>query len=213
VPASVWQTHSAGAGAKGHRWYAWALIQLTDPHTPGQHALLIRRNDRTSEHAFYRAYSPTLVPLATLVRVAGRRWAIEEAFQAGKGLAGLDEHQVHRWTSWHRATILSMPPMPCSPSPPPPHGRAHPHPVDPPDRQRDPAPIHRATTAPPAGDPSRSALVPMATTTPSQSTRIPLSTTGRRTMITNYRWSIRHDAHPSNSERCGIKPALLNEAW
>jgi SRSO17 transposase len=48
------------------------------------------------------------VPLATLVAVAGRRWTIEESFQAGKGLTGLDEHQVRRWTSWHRWTILAM---------------------------------------------------------------------------------------------------------
>ncbi len=40
--------------------------------------------------------------------MAGRRWTVEENFQAGKGLTGLDQHQVRRWTSWHRATILSM---------------------------------------------------------------------------------------------------------
>jgi hypothetical protein len=49
-----------------------------------------------------------VVPLRELVRVAGRRWAVEESFQAGKGLAGLDEHQVRRWTSWQRWTLLAM---------------------------------------------------------------------------------------------------------
>ncbi|MFF3918417.1 hypothetical protein ACFYZB_34010 [Streptomyces sp. NPDC001852] len=33
---------------------------------------------------------------------------MEENFQAGKGLAGLDEHQVRRWTSWHRWLTLAM---------------------------------------------------------------------------------------------------------
>jgi hypothetical protein len=33
---------------------------------------------------------------------------VEESFQAGKGLAGLDEHQVRRWTSWRRWTVLAM---------------------------------------------------------------------------------------------------------
>jgi hypothetical protein len=28
--------------------------------------------------------------------------------QAGKGLAGLDEHQVRRWTSWQRWTVFAM---------------------------------------------------------------------------------------------------------
>jgi hypothetical protein len=48
------------------------------------------------------------VPLATLVRVAGQRWRIEESFQAGKGLCGLDQHQVRHWRSWYRWTTLSM---------------------------------------------------------------------------------------------------------
>ncbi len=42
------------------------------------------------------------------MRVAGRRWTVEEIFQSGKGLAGLDEHQVRGWTSWHRWVTLAM---------------------------------------------------------------------------------------------------------
>jgi SRSO17 transposase len=70
--------------------------------------LLVRRHRRTGELAFYRCYSPQNVPLRELVRVAGRRWTIEESFQTGKGLAGLDEHQVRRWTSWRRWALLAM---------------------------------------------------------------------------------------------------------
>jgi hypothetical protein len=51
---------------------------------------------------------PSPVPLGELVRVAGRRWTIEESFQAAKGLAGLDEHQVRRWLAWRRWTLLAM---------------------------------------------------------------------------------------------------------
>ncbi|MCC5581167.1 hypothetical protein IMZ11_36720 [Microtetraspora sp. AC03309] len=40
--------------------------------------------------------------------VARRRWTIEESFQTGKGLTGLDEHHVRRWTSWYRWTTLAM---------------------------------------------------------------------------------------------------------
>ena len=58
--------------------------------------------------AFYRCYAPEPVPLRELARAAGRRRTIEEAFQAGKGLAGMDEHQVRRWTSWRRWTLLAM---------------------------------------------------------------------------------------------------------
>lgn len=108
----AWQRLSAGPGAKGQRYYEWALITLTRltsaPTTTGSWWLLIRRHPRRGELAFYRCYSPTPVPLAELVRVAGRRWTIEESFQAGKGLAGLDEHQVRRWLPWRRWTLLAM---------------------------------------------------------------------------------------------------------
>jgi SRSO17 transposase len=107
LPRAAWQRCSAGPGAKGHRYYDWAWV-VTDPGRPGRHWLLIRRNRTTRELAYYRCYSPRRVPLATLVKVAGCRWAIEENFQASKGLAGLDEHQVRTWTSWQRWVTLAM---------------------------------------------------------------------------------------------------------
>jgi SRSO17 transposase len=127
LPRYAWQPMSAGPGAKGQRYYDWAWITLT-PDTSididqididqididqididlGCWWLLVRRHRRTGELAFYRCYSPQIVPLRELVRVAGRRWTIEETFQTGKGLAGLDEHQVRRWTSWQRWTLLAM---------------------------------------------------------------------------------------------------------
>jgi hypothetical protein len=69
---------------------------------------LIRRNNATGELAYYRCWSQAPVPLRDLVRVACRRWTIEESFQASKTLTGLDQHQVRRWTSWHRWTVLTM---------------------------------------------------------------------------------------------------------
>jgi SRSO17 transposase len=109
VPKRAWQKLSAGTGAKGHRFYDWAVIDLADPDpAPGSRQLLIRRNCTTGELAYYRCYSPRPVPLAELVRVAGSRWRVEEFFQAGKGLAALDEHQVRRYASWSRWVTLAM---------------------------------------------------------------------------------------------------------
>nr|WP_160148887.1 hypothetical protein [Amycolatopsis alkalitolerans] len=48
------------------------------------------------------------MPLTALVRVAGRRWTVEESFQTGKGQTGLDEHQCRTWTSWYRWTTLVL---------------------------------------------------------------------------------------------------------
>nr|WP_089102928.1 IS701 family transposase [Streptomyces hyaluromycini] len=107
LPKRAWQKLSAGAGAKGHRYYDWALADTADEGS-GHYHLLVRRNRRSGELAFYRCYSAAQVPLSTLVKVAGRRWTVEETFQSSKGLAGLDEHQVRRWTSWHRWVTLAM---------------------------------------------------------------------------------------------------------
>ena len=110
IPTHAWQRQSAGTGAHGPRLYSWAWFGLRaeDDTDTGVHHLLIRRNDRTGEHAYLRCYSPRPVPLRTLVAVAGQRWRIEESFQAAKGLVGLDQHQVRRWRSWHRWTTLAM---------------------------------------------------------------------------------------------------------
>ena len=107
LPGKAWQRLSAGAGAKGHRWYDWAWVTISDPG-PGHRHLLIRRHRHTGELAFYRCYTLQQVTLAALVTVTGLRWTIEENFQAGKGLTGLDEHQVRRWTSWYRWVTLAM---------------------------------------------------------------------------------------------------------
>ena len=120
VPRCGWQTLSAGNGSKGERLYHWAytsINQTAGPASsddcglpqPGHHQwLLIRRNPHTGELAYFLCHAIAAMPLATLVRVAGTRWRIEENFQAGKGCAGLDEHQVRTWTSWHRWTTLAM---------------------------------------------------------------------------------------------------------
>jgi SRSO17 transposase len=107
LPKRAWQRLSAGPGAKGHRYYHWAWITIAGS-APGCRWLLIRRHPRTGELAFYRCYAPQPVTLAALVTAAGLRWTIEENFQAGKGLTGLDEHQVRSWTSWHRWVTLAM---------------------------------------------------------------------------------------------------------
>jgi SRSO17 transposase len=112
VPARAWQQISCGTGAKGHRYYHWAFLRLDHDPGPGgqagQHWLVIRRNQRTGELAFYRCWMPRPVPLAVLVRVAGTRWTVEERFQTGKGLCGLDQHQLRRWRSWYRWVTLAM---------------------------------------------------------------------------------------------------------
>jgi SRSO17 transposase len=110
VPAACWLRISAGQGAKGRRWYAWSRLALSTAGAPHgwQRWMLVRRSLRTGELAYYLCAGPASTPLVALMRVAGSRWRVEEAFQAGKGLCGLDQHQVRRWGSWYRWVTLAM---------------------------------------------------------------------------------------------------------
>ena len=72
-----WEVRSAGTGAKGQRWYAWAWLGTASP----QHYLLIRRHLTTGELAFHYCFVPAGQPvsLTRLVRAAGCRWPVETA--------------------------------------------------------------------------------------------------------------------------------------
>lgn len=106
LSAQAWQRYSCGKGSKGNRWYDWAWVTICDD-SPGIHSLLIRRAG-DGELAFYRCWTPKPVSLSTLVKTAGMRWCVEEAFQQGKGQVGLDHYQCRGWTTWHRFTLLAM---------------------------------------------------------------------------------------------------------
>jgi SRSO17 transposase len=101
-----WEIRSAGPGAKGQRWYAWAWLGTASP----RHYLLIRRHLATGELAFHYCFVPKGQPvsLSRLIRAAGLRWPVEEDFRSGKGCFGLDESQVRLFTAIARHTVLVM---------------------------------------------------------------------------------------------------------
>jgi SRSO17 transposase len=100
-----WEVRSAGNGAKGARWYAWAWLATISP----RRYLLIRRHLATGELAFHYCYVPEGQPLSLsrLIRAAGLRWPVEESFEFGKGF-GLDQSQVRLYTAIARHTVLVM---------------------------------------------------------------------------------------------------------
>lgn len=109
LPHRAWKRLSAGRGAKGERLYDWALLPWAE-HEGWEHALLVRRSlEEEPEYAFYFTYAPKKKSaLKTLVSVAGRRWAIESAFQMAKSECGLDHYEVRHWRGWYRHITLSM---------------------------------------------------------------------------------------------------------
>jgi SRSO17 transposase len=110
LPADGWTRHSAGAGAKGPRWYDWCWLPVAAPlHPDWCRWLLVRRrvSDPTALTAFV-VFAPQGTTLVEAVQTAGMRWAIESSFEAAKGEVGLDQYEVRSWTGWYRHITLAM---------------------------------------------------------------------------------------------------------
>jgi SRSO17 transposase len=105
-----WERLSAGAGAKGPRWYDWMRLPLAAPwQSDWRRWLLVRRSlSAPAELTAYVVFAPRATTLATVVQVAGSRWAIERSFEKAKGEVGLDHYEVRSWTGWYRHITLAM---------------------------------------------------------------------------------------------------------
>ena len=112
-----WQRRSCGEGSKGQRFYDWALVRLggnlhVSDETPADgfaHTLLLRRSIADpDEVTYFLAHAPDPSPAATLIRIAGTRWKIEENNEQGKDLIGIDQYQVRTWTAWQHTITVCM---------------------------------------------------------------------------------------------------------
>jgi SRSO17 transposase len=107
VPAAAWQTASAGHGSKGERDYGWAWLATASR----RHHLLIRRSlTDPADRAYCYCHVPAgrACSFTTLIRVAGRRWPVEEDFALGKSCFGLADSQVRCYTAITRHLALAM---------------------------------------------------------------------------------------------------------
>jgi SRSO17 transposase len=110
LPADDWTRHSAGAGAKGPRWYDWCWVPLAAPMLPAwRRWLLVRRSvSEPTELTAFVVFAPQATTLTEVVQTAGTRWTIESSFEAAKGEVGLDHYEVRSWTGWYRHITLAM---------------------------------------------------------------------------------------------------------
>jgi SRSO17 transposase len=111
VAADAWQRLSAGDGAKGPRVYdwTWGVVRESAFQEGWVEWWLARRSlSDPSELAYYLACAPADTTLATLVEVAGTRWAVEESLETAKGEVGLDQYEVRKWTGWYRHITLAL---------------------------------------------------------------------------------------------------------
>jgi SRSO17 transposase len=110
VPADGWHRLSCGAGAKGPRWYDWALAPVNCPEPEVYRRWLLIRRSATdpTDVAYFVCGGPPGTTVQELVAVAGTRWAVEDLFELGKGDCGLDEYEVRSWVGWYRHVTLSL---------------------------------------------------------------------------------------------------------
>jgi SRSO17 transposase len=117
LPRQAWRRLSAGSGTKGPRLYDWAYVELADleaaeystEHTGvWTRGLLIRRSLTDHDLAFFSTWCPAGTPWDRLVRVEGRRWTIEDAFETAKTELGLTHNETRSWHGWHRHVSLVM---------------------------------------------------------------------------------------------------------
>jgi SRSO17 transposase len=110
----AWMRASAGTGTKGERLYEWACVRLAESgvYREGLRAgrwLLMRRSiSEPEEVAYYLCYGPAQTNARELIRIAGRRWVIEDCFEAAKSEVGLDEYEVRKWDGWQRHITLCL---------------------------------------------------------------------------------------------------------
>jgi SRSO17 transposase len=114
LPPRAWRRLSAGAGTKGERLYDWARVRLVPPPAAGdapprERWLLVRRSvTDPADLAYFAVLAPAGLRLVDLARAAGRRWLVEECFEAAKQEVGLADYEVRSWRGWHRHVTLAM---------------------------------------------------------------------------------------------------------
>jgi len=114
LPEESWMRVSAGSGSKGERLYDWACVKLPESEaycagSPAGRWLLMRRSIKKPEEiAYYLCYGPAQTSVHELIRIAGRRWQIEDSFSEAKGGSGLDEYEVRKWDGWQRHITLCL---------------------------------------------------------------------------------------------------------
>ena len=114
---SDWKRLSAGEGTKGPRLHDWCYLELADldaeefneaNHGLWTRGLLIRRHITDGDLAYFTTWCPAGTSIETLVKVEGRRWAIEDSFETAKNEFGLDHNETRSWHGWNRHVSFVM---------------------------------------------------------------------------------------------------------
>lgn len=105
VPDEVWQTLAVREGTKGPLAFRFAQLRVwsTRHRQFGSPCWLIFQQsvEPGSEIRYWVSNGDETVPLEVHALVISCRFRVEEFFQDGKSLLGMDHYEARSWTSWH----------------------------------------------------------------------------------------------------------------
>ncbi|MEV0732904.1 IS701 family transposase [Polymorphospora sp. NPDC050346] len=117
IADSAWQPRTRVRGGEDDRSYDWALIRFDGNLRVGDeipadgftHTLLVRRSvGDPGEVTYFLAHARHRASAPVLRRIAETPQRIKEGDGRGKGLIGIDQHQVRTWTAWHHTVTACM---------------------------------------------------------------------------------------------------------
>ena len=112
LPASSWYRRKLSEGTKGPIAYEFARqrVTLSKGGLPDRTVWLVIKRTLGTEPRYAYAISNAAIstPLSTFVWLSGRRWAIEQGFEEGKGEVGMDQYEVRKYPGWHHHMLMSM---------------------------------------------------------------------------------------------------------
>jgi SRSO17 transposase len=104
---AAWHRVGWGHGTKGPLEARFAAVRVSIPRSRSERWLLCQESLVDGERQYYFSNLPAATPLATLVRIARSRWAIEGQYRDLKVELGLDHFQGRSYPGWTRHAVLA----------------------------------------------------------------------------------------------------------
>lgn len=105
LPQKAWRRYTIQEGSQGPRVAEFAFLRVTRARrrqpTTRLWLVLRRSTEPKAEVKVYLSNAPETGARTELVRVSGRRWPIESAFEEAKGELGMDHYETRTWRGWH----------------------------------------------------------------------------------------------------------------
>lgn len=104
---TAWHRIRWGHGTKGPLEARFAAVRVRIPKSRSERWLLCQASLVDDDRQYYVSNLPATTPLATLVRIARSRWAIEVQYRDLKSELGLDHFEGRSYPGWNHHAVLA----------------------------------------------------------------------------------------------------------